>query len=166
MAYEWKLPGLYPVPAQTAGEELDRIYQEHGGIEAKTIVDESRPESAPLHPCFEWRDPVAAEMWREHQARGIVQCIVTTSETKKGDPVEVRAFVHVADTYRPTSVVLESHDMRRELEESALRDMVVFKKRYSTLASLKPVLKAMGEAIHAVEKSIGSGQGGSYGQYI
>lgn len=146
MVYKWKLPGLYDVPAQEAGQELERIYQKHGQLEAKDIVDESRPEEATLHPCFEWCDPIAAELWREHQARGIVQCIVTDCEAKGGEPVEVRAFVHVADTYRPTSVALESPDMKQEMEQNALRDMLIFKKRHSALASLAPVIAAMDEA--------------------
>jgi hypothetical protein len=40
------------VDAQTAGEELDRIRQEHGTLEPGTVVDESRPEEAPLHPAL------------------------------------------------------------------------------------------------------------------
>lgn len=68
MVYKWKIPGVIPVDAQTAGEELQRIYQEKGGLNPSDIVEESRHDSAPLHPCFEWDDETAAEKYRQTQA--------------------------------------------------------------------------------------------------
>lgn len=154
MVYRYKLDGLYPVTAQTAGEEIERIYHKRGQCDAADVVDESRPESAVLHPCFEWSDPVAAELWREQQARGIINCIVTVSETKKGEPVEVRAFPHVADTYRPLNVVLESKDMETEMKESALREFMAFKRKlesYKSLDAARPVIREVERAIHRLE---------------
>lgn len=63
----------YGVDAQTAGEELQRIKRVHGLVHPATVVDESRPEDAPLHPAFEWRDPVAAERFREYQASQLIR---------------------------------------------------------------------------------------------
>lgn len=143
LVYSWKLPGLYDIPAQDAGEEIERIYHKRGQCDAADVVDESRPESAVLHPCFEWRDPVAAELWRERQARGIINCVVTVSETKKGETVEVRAFPHVAGTYRPLSVVLESKDMEAEMRETALREFLAFRRKldaYKSLDEVQPVI--------------------------
>ncbi len=143
MIYEWKLPGLYDVPAQKAGEELTRIYDKRGELEAAGVVEESRPEEAVLHPCFEWRDPVAAELWREHQARGILGCIVTAKETKSGDGATTRAFFHVSDGYTPVDVVLKTPDKRAELEQSALREMKAFQEKFRIIKELAPVFEAM-----------------------
>ena len=44
------------VTADQAGDELARIYVEKGELTAPLVVDESRPEEAPLHPAFEWDD--------------------------------------------------------------------------------------------------------------
>ncbi len=154
MVYKWKLPGLYNVPAQKAGTELERIYQEHGRLDASDIVNESRPEAAPLHPCFEWDDSVAAELWRERQARGIVQCIVSVQETKKDSVIQARAFVHVQNTYHPTKVVVSDNDMRDELIRDALRDMETFKRRFSTLSSLQPVIEAMDRAAPKLQREV------------
>jgi hypothetical protein len=63
------------VDAQTAGTELDRIRRRDGTIRPAAVVDEARPEKAPLHPAFEWRDPVAAEHWREHQASTLIRVV-------------------------------------------------------------------------------------------
>lgn len=154
MVYKYKLDGLYPVPAQTAGEEIERIYHKRGQCDAADVVDESRPESAVLHPCFEWNDPVAAELWREQQARGIINCIVTAAETKKGETVEVRAFHHVANTYRPLDVVLKSADMETEMKESALREFLAFKRKldvYKSLDAVRPVIREVDRAVRLLE---------------
>ncbi|NBR91840.1 MAG: hypothetical protein EBS68_18450, partial [Rhodobacteraceae bacterium] len=45
---------------QIVGETLADIEERHGVIDPHTVVDESRPKNAPLHPVFEWRDDVAA----------------------------------------------------------------------------------------------------------
>lgn len=143
MVYEWKMPGLHHVPAQKAGEELDRIYKERGRLDAADVVEESRPKSAPLHPCFEWRDNVAAEKYREHQARNLINCVVTKLDTKTGSTAEVRAFFHVQDSYHPVNVILEKPDYNAELARDALRYIEIFERRFATIESLQPVIKAM-----------------------
>lgn len=139
MVYKWKMPGLYDIPAQAAGEELDRIYEEKGELQARDVVNESRPETAPLHPLFEWDDPKAAELYREQQARNIIGCIVTVQDSEKSGLTQVRAFVHVAESYRPTQIVVSEKDLREELVRTALKDAEAFQRRLETFASLRPI---------------------------
>ena len=142
MIYQWKLPGVIPVAAQAAGEELERIYEKHNGLSAKNIVDESRDEQAPLHPCFEWNDAAAAEKYREVQAQNIIRSIIAVRE-KGNEPLEVRAFVHVQESYRPISVVVNSEDQMGELLRAALSELNAFKRKYASLSSLQPVFEAI-----------------------
>lgn len=139
MVYSWKIPSLFPVEAQTAGEELDRIYHEKGELQAADVVEESRPDTAPLHPCFEWDDPKAAELWREQQARVLIGLVVTVQETAKLDPVEARAFVHVANSYRPTQLVIQNPEMKDTLLDDALQYVETFKRRLDVFSSLRPI---------------------------
>lgn len=115
-------------------------------------MEESRPGAAPLHPCFEWNDPIAAEKWREHQARNIVNCIVVKAETAKQDPVEVRAFVHIQEEYHPINVVLQSVDMTSEMLSNALSEMERFTKKYRSLLALSPVIAVMEKTINEMKK--------------
>ena len=142
MVYQWKIPGIIPTDAQTAGNELDRIYQKHGELNPADIVDESRPTFAPLHPCFEWDDAKAAEKYREHQAGNIVRNITVVCDTQE-EPKNVRAFVRVQSTYQPINIVLEDVDKTNELLQSALRELKAFRDKYKTLVSLAPVLSAI-----------------------
>lgn len=143
MTYQWKLPSLMPVDAQVAGEELHRIYQEKGRLDAPDIVNESRPEGAPLHPCFEWNDAVAAEKYRETQAQNIVRSVVVVHENQNNEPVEVRAFVNVQETYRPIEVVVNSEEQMKELLKSAFSELKSFEKKYAALSQLAPVFEAI-----------------------
>ena len=145
MTYQWKLPGLIPIPAQTAGEELERIYAKHGALSAAGVVQESRPEDAPLHPCFEWDDAAAAEKYREHQARNIINAIVVRQETPGTGPVEVRAFPHDVDAYRPLEVIVSDADKMLALLDTALAELRAFEHKYSALKQLYPVFQAAQE---------------------
>lgn len=147
MTYQWKLPGIYDVPAQQAGEELDRIYRDRGRLEPTDIVSESRPEDAPLHPCFEWDDAIAAERYRENQASGIVRAIVTV-DTERKENNGVRAFVHVENTYQPMAVVVQSRDKMQKLLQSAMNELSAFRKKYGKLSELEPVFSAI-DSVHS-----------------
>lgn len=146
MVYRWKLPGVIPVDAQTAGEELQRIFAERGELEPAHIVAESRDVGAPLHPCFEWNDEVAAEKYRQTQAAKIVRSILTVEETTSG-PQEVRAFVHVQEKYCPISVVVNNADKMADLLEAALDELKAFRNKYRKLSELSAVMSAIDEVV-------------------
>ena len=104
------------VDAQTAGEELARIKAAHRILSAAVVVDESRPDDAPLHPAFEWRDPVAAEQWREHQASQIIRR-VRVVPVEAPEPVAPR--VSRAAAMPPPDLQLDDHDpLVWELDEA------------------------------------------------
>lgn len=147
MIYKWKTPGVIPVDAQTAGEELQRIYQEKGGLNPSDIVEESRHDSAPLHPCFEWDDEIAAEKYRQTQAMQIVRSIVTIQESDKKEPQEVRAFVHVQKSYHPISVVIDNKEQMEELLASALSELKAFQRKYNSLVELSLLFDAIEKVI-------------------
>jgi hypothetical protein len=102
------------IDAQTAGSELDRIRRRDGTIKPAAVVDEARPEEAPLHPAFEWRDPVAAEQWREHQASKLIKVVrVVPSAQPEARVASVRP---VTQAMAP---VVEHYDpMTREVQEA------------------------------------------------
>jgi hypothetical protein len=98
---DWEL--ALHVDAQTAGEELDRIRQEHGTLEPGTVVDESRPDEAPLHPVFEWCDPKAAELYREHQATHLIKQVRVIVPPRLNPVVRGRADIPELE-YQPEQV--------------------------------------------------------------
>lgn len=94
MIYQFKNGrGLGNLKAQAVGEELFTIHENHGSLTPAIVVEESRPKTAVLHPAFEWNDKKAAEEFRIHQARQIINCIHVVPETKNAKPVQ--AFINV-----------------------------------------------------------------------
>lgn len=154
MVFAWKLPGVIPVDAQTAGDELSRIYKRDGGIDPKTVVDESREEGAPLHRCFEWDDAEAAEKYRRSQAMHVIRSITVVSEAMADDapPTVIRAFVNTKSSpnYEPIQTVISSPDKYQVLLEQAKKDMRYFVQKYNVLSdssALSMVIQAMGESL-------------------
>lgn len=147
MVYKFKIPELYSISAQQAGEELDRIYRAHGELTPSDIVNESRAESAPLHPCFEWRDAVAAEKYRENQARKLVCSVIVVRENAEPE-TKVRAFQHVESAYYPTEVILKDADKYQSLLLDAIQYFKTGRQKYETLTNE--------EALHAIFDAIDS----------
>ena len=54
-SYSWRNIG-YPVKAEDAGTELERIQAKYGEVTPKNLLDESRPVTAVMHNCYEWDD--------------------------------------------------------------------------------------------------------------
>ena len=94
--YAWRVGAVTGgVDAQVAGEELQRISDKSGGLAASAVVQESRPEAAPLHPAFEWDDAVAGERWRTHQARNLIRAVQVLPPASKPREKPAPVFVHV-----------------------------------------------------------------------
>lgn len=144
MVYQWKVPGIIPVDAQTAGEELERIYNRDGSITPEAVVEDSTDPSAPLHGCFEWDNEKAAHKYRITQAQGIIRCIVSV-DTPASPETSVRAFVSTRQVYKPITVVLDDESAREELLRSAKAELENFKRKYATLKELSAVFAAIEE---------------------
>ena len=152
MIYKVKSGARLKVSAQVAGEECERLESE-GRLTPQALVDESRPEDAPLHGCFEWDDTVAAEKWRQAQAAYIIRSVEVTVE-ESAEPV--RAFVAtISDEsreYRSVGYVLRRADSREALLDSARRDLLAFRRKYQTLHELADVIAAIDGAIGSQQK--------------
>ena len=109
-----------------AGRELERIRKKNKGkLLSKDVVEESRPEVAPLHPAFEWLDSKAAEAFRQIQARNLIRSVRVVHE--EGEPAESK-YVHVESVgqeqgyYQDLSVAVKNVDeYQRALKELLIK---------------------------------------------
>ena len=139
----WKI-NKYPVSADVAKAEFDRIYEKFGELTPKSVVDENRDKAAPLHACFEWDDAVAAEKFRERQAGDMIRCLVTIRQPDEdGEPVVVRAIVKTTERYEPITVAIRSEEKYAVLLQDALNDAKWFMQKHSKIVELKGVFDAM-----------------------
>lgn len=106
--------GGFGVPAQVAGEELAKIYDANGVIKPEAVVNAARPNDAPLHPAFEWDDPIAAEKYREWQSRCLIKAVTIIPAEQEQKQI---AFVNVQTTnpgtqgYHPVQFVVQQPEM-------------------------------------------------------
>ena len=122
------------IDAQTVGEECSRL-SETIGLTPKTLLDANREVGTPLHDYFEWRDDVAAEKYREEQARYIIRSIIVIDETEEKPPVKAYCPVVVEKQHKFEHIdtVVKNVDLRQQMLENAKRELFAFQVKYNKL---------------------------------
>ena len=145
MVYQWKEGARISFPAQVAGRVCAAL-EEQNALTAQRLVDESRPEDAPLHAAFEWNDTIAAEEWRKHTARHIINSLVIREEAQ----APVRAFFNIraeGSSYQSIHAIIRRPDKMDCLLGEAYAEMEVFRRKYAMLEQLRGVMDAIDESV-------------------
>lgn len=156
--FSWK-PGIRAfnrrdVDVQAAGEHLTALTEERGGfVRPADVVDSARPAESPIHKAFEWNDQAAAEDWREHQARNLLNSIavnVVLADRQDEELLEepVVAFVHIRDEennhgYVQVERALGDERTRAQVLKEALMYLKGFERRYGQFEELSAVFNAL-----------------------
>lgn len=141
MVYKIRPGSRIRAAAETVLSECERLERE-SRLTAQELVNESRPENAPLHDEFEWRDEVAGELWRVHQARNIINSIVTINE--KQEPQRVFFNIEASEPeYYSINTILRSAEKTESLLNTALKEAEAFRRKYKTLKELAEVNQAI-----------------------
>jgi hypothetical protein len=132
----------------TVIEELKRLSKIHGGLlSPEVVVREAAAEKSPLHDYFTWDDDEAAQRWRIHEARRLINvCVEIIDDGNKNK--EVNVFVSLKSDreeggYRTMVNVLSNASLRSELVSNALDEMEFFREKYKTLRELASVFAVM-----------------------
>ena len=137
MVYKWKEKAMVSADPQVAGEMCERL-DAVGNLTAKGLLDANRPIDAPLHKEFEWNDGIAAEKYREQQARHIIGSLIICPE--QSEPV--RAFFKIESTgnrYIPVTTIMESADSTNRLKEIAISELKAIERKYRSIEALEKV---------------------------
>lgn len=159
--YDWRYRH-YPVSADSAGQEFERIEKEKGEVTAENLLDASRAENAVMHPCFEWDDKKAAETYRLREAKGIIDnlvkiVVVQESEQSK----QQRAYVNInpdvgfgaKGSYVSIVKALSDEETRRIVLKRALNEFIWLKKKYEDLTELSEIFTSIDKAEMAFNES-------------
>lgn len=135
---EWKIKGLYKADAETVYKEITALGDSFSPAD---VVEAAKDESSELHKCFEWDDSVAAEKYREHQARMVITQLVVKVETTDNIPVAVRVISSASErnSYVPTKMLIRSEPEYADLLERAKRELRAFQQKYSTVVELQDI---------------------------
>jgi hypothetical protein len=136
--------------AQRCGVELHRLQRDYGEkLTARIVVDEARHPESPLHPCFEWDDVRAGELYREHQARHVIASIRVVHRDSHGEATQERIFVNVTEmvngeeqrAYVPVSRVLSDAELFDQVRRQFAHDLEIFERRYEQFAELSGIAR-------------------------
>jgi len=121
------------------------------------MVDYARNNpGSELHKLFEWNDSVAAEAYRNQQARDILRFLkitVVDDTTQTKNPTLVRYFVSTGNhdgMYKKTEPIFQNASEADRVLENMRRDAENFINRYKAYLSLNPNLSNAITALQAV----------------
>lgn len=141
------------VPADVVGEELINIWKSSGEqLEPATVVASARAETSPIHPCFEWRDHVAAEQHRLWQARELIKSVRVVKDDGGSEPL----FFHVSLTETPAASFYQTGSVLRVEPKQYLAALAEAKRKLDSAAEsfqeVQRLLSSTGESDHALGK--------------
>lgn len=152
MAVEWKIKGFFHADAGKVFAEITSIGDSYTPEE---IVEKANNPDSELHKCFEWDDTVAAHKYRLTQAQLIVRSLVVTEERtdeKKNPPIISRTIVSTNENnnrYEKVTVAVRNEENYERLCNAALRELEVFKRKYSAIIGLRDMIEEIEELIRS-----------------
>lgn len=136
----WKVQGLYKADAQKVADEVLTLGD---SIEPSAVVEKAKDKSTELHKCFEWRDNVAAEKYRLHQAR-LLMCNLVIERVEGQavqEPIRLMFKTTADEGYKPISLIMQEPDEYNKLLRRAYRELAQFKQKYKILKELKDIFE-------------------------
>lgn len=128
---------------------LTSHYEKHGELTPQIVVEEARPEYAPLHDRFEWDDVKAGEEYRLIQAAQLIRS-VRIEYSKPGDTERrtVRGWTAVRYSgdatkagYIPTQEVVNDELAMKILLKQCEREIADLNRKYGHLAEFAELVK-------------------------
>ncbi len=126
---------------------LTAIYQKHGELNEQLVVEEARPEAAPLHHRFEWDNDVAGEAYRRVQAGELIRSVKIRFDVS-GERKSVRGFISSRDAgdverggYRPTEEVVADDLALKILLRELERAIADVKRKYGHLKEFAAIVR-------------------------
>lgn len=152
--------------AQQYGERLEILFASHNReLTAEDVLKDARKPESVMHDFFNWDDESAAEQYRLSQAKYLLRSIhvVIKREDNPDEELITRAIHHVHITEEePQSVdgeeapkeetrrvyvhinrILSEVDLRDQIIQEAMRQIVAWRARYKQYEELAEVHKAI-----------------------
>ena len=140
---KWSVSGVFKADANKCYEEIQEIGEE---VKPEQVLDKARDSDSELHKCFDWDDSSAAEKYRLHQARLVINHLIVVKRDveEEKEPVQFRVMLK-NDTaresgYKQTLVMVRDEDEYKKMLEQAYRELHSFKQKYSCLSELSEIL--------------------------
>lgn len=128
---------------------LTSHYKKHGELTPQIVVDEARPDCAPLHDRFEWDNDVAGEKYRIVQAQQLIRSVqIEFVDNRTGEKKYVRGFHSLREAgqesggYAPVQEVVQDEMTLKLLLRQCEREIADLKRKYGHLAEFAQLMTA------------------------
>lgn len=130
-------------------EELQSIYEEHGYLTPRNVVEAAMPSDHPLHGRFVWDDTVAGPLYRLDQARDLIRSFTVRYRKADSEVEETVRFYHSVRTetgqvYRSLDDIQQSEFLQKLVLVEAERR---WRELYAQFAHLAGFLELVKEDI-------------------
>lgn len=148
--------------AAQVANELNRIRAAHGDLTPPIIVSASRDRHALFHHHFDWNNKVAADKWRNHQARNLINVVeIIPEQTGKAVPAFVNVTIEPANVddaqpgrathaYRPIAEVIEDPAQKARFLEMIARRLKALRDQYDHVTEFAAVWAAVDEVVSGI----------------
>lgn len=152
--YNWKLKSFAKgIDADSAIQELEKIESLYGSLTPENIVKHSESTDAVLHTLFEWDNSIAAERYRQSQARTILNNIEVTVVSDSGEKNisvyevvsgdEGRVYKHIS--------ALTTNEIE-EIRKTTLSDLNRLKSKLANYNQFNKVVRLIETAVEEMQK--------------
>lgn len=134
--------------AEACLSQLRDVQEQHSGILTPTaVVDAARPVDAPLHPCFEWNDTIAAERFRQEQAKVLIRSVrvlfVPDDKSGRAQPTNVYIGIEGGRKFISSPTVAPKSGLSVDLKTEFVRELDVLFQKYGSVPELARVIHEM-----------------------
>ena len=140
---KWSTGGIFKAYASKFYEEIKKIGEE---VKPEQVLDKARDDSSELHKCFDWDDSSAAEKYRLHQARLVINHLIVVQHEieEEKEPIQFRVMLKNSSDkgsgYKQTLVMIRDEDEYKKLLDNAYRELHSFKQKYQCLSELAEII--------------------------
>lgn len=140
---KWSTGGIFKADASKCYEEIKKIGEE---VKPEQVLDKARDDSSELHKCFDWDDSSAAEKYRLHQARLVINHLIVVQHEieEEKEPIQFRVMLKNSSDkgsgYKQTLVMIRDEDEYKKLLDNAYRELHSFKQKYQCLSELAEII--------------------------
>lgn len=123
-------------------------YKKYNDLTPQIVVDEARPEGAPLHDRFEWDNDIAGEKYRLVQAQQLIRSVqIEFIDNRTGEKKFVRGFHsrreagQEASGYQPTEEIVQDEMALKLLLRQCEREIADLKRKYGHLTEFADLMR-------------------------
>lgn len=136
--------------ANIAGRFIEETFRDKK-ITPLELLDSAKSKKSPIHDFFEWNDGIAAEKYRIHQARTILNSISIVVD----DGPPIKAYFNLINensdrVYLTLETAQADENLWSQVVESALRELEHWRERYKTYKELSLITKDLEKNIHKI----------------